>query len=203
MTGILSATLMQEANKVNAGTSFVQVEVEDNSSQVNNFNSKYQEFQDLNRQLSGTDSSPILLTLVEVATKSKFKDAQMTRKNNRNFEDFRKKKFASFKIIHDSSKQQMLRALKSQAKDKLDQIKAVGKILANGNSQMVESETIVRESKNDISHYKAEITRKQNELLFWKKLCTNENNMYAKAAKVKSEFTASLQDTQRVLLGLN
>jgi len=139
---------------------------------------------------------------VEMASKNQFNDKDTLKKLLTSLKKL-EESIRKFKIHQDTAKEQTLGTLKNEAKEKLEQLKAIGKLLSESNSSRIESESKITAFNADLEHFNREIVRKNNEYKFWSNLCKHESTIGDKTNKNQESFNARLSSISKSLLDLN
>jgi len=170
--------------------------------QLRTFNDKLHSLSQLLSKSKDSKYSPLVTTLLTIAETKGFSDKKMLR----SILDVLKKledNLLAFRAKQEADGKDGIRNLKTQAKDKLEQIKQFAHLISQAKSTILDNENIIKSGENDVEHISRESTRKQNELAYWNKLCDYQDSLRQAASDWKDAFETKVHDVTTKLLDLN
>lgn len=169
--------------------------------QLQTFNDKLHELKVLLENSHDTMYSGLVTTLLTLAETKGFSDQKILRqildvlkKLETSLVEFRKKQ--------DTEGKTNIKTMKQQAKEKINQIKSLAKLITNAKSNQIDNENIIKSSAKSVAMLKAEIARKNGESAFWNKLCLFQDGLKKSAHEFKKNMTDKFRDVSSKLLEL-
>jgi len=163
--------------------------------QLAEFNDKIHELKALLQNSNDGIYSPLVSTLLSLAEERGFSDQKileqiltLLNKLEKNLTEFRHKQKTEGK--------QNIKNLKEQAKQKLNQIKAIGNLLATNVSNKKDNTNIIESGVKDASSLDHEVARKSKEADQWRKLCDHQDQLKARFQGFSDAFASKIKQAK-------
>jgi len=187
---IITDELLADANT--RASSFVQLQT---------FNDKLHELKALLENSHDTMYSGLVTTLLALAEAKGFSDQKILKQ----ILDVLKKletSLLAFRKKQDTEGQNNIKNLKTQAKEKVNQIKSLAKLITTNKSNQIDNDTIIKSSAKSVKMLDAEVARKSGESGFWNKLCLYQDGLKKASDAFKTDMTEKFRDVSSKLLEL-
>jgi hypothetical protein len=174
------------------GQSFVQVET---------FNDKVRELQAMLKNAEDS-MSPLVSTLLEMVESRGFSDKNTLSKILTVLNKLQAS-VSAFRRRQETDGKKNIENLKTQAKQKLIQVRTIAKLLKEVKSQIEENTTIIATSARNVKVFEKHQIRKTAEHQYWKKICKYQDSIQAKEAAFKKAFASKIKTISAKLALMN
>jgi hypothetical protein len=170
------------------GQSFIQVEA---------FNDKVRELQAMLKDADDS-MSPLVATLLQLAETRGFSNKNILNSILTVLNKL-EASVSSFRRRQENEGKKNIENLKTQAKEKVKQVRAIARLLADTNSQILDNKTIMTTSARDVKTFESHKIRKTAERRYWAKICKYQNGIKKREHEFRLSFTKKVKEVSAKL----
>lgn len=169
--------------------------------QLSTFSSKLRQLKSLLQNSKDNQYAPLVSTLLQLAEGQGFSNSKILdeilsvlSKLENNLIEFRAKQNTQGKANIEN--------LKTQAQEKVIQIKSVATMIAEANNTHQDNQNIIDSSKVDSANIVRDVERKQAEVKYWNNVCAYQDEVRVKETTFRAAFDVKVREVSTRLLEL-